>query len=157
MYTIRIIHGFMAQALEGSNAATLGPLNLHRARERKNGRTKGEQDHHGNGNRSRNGQQEPPAILQAVTVSAPSASTPGSTSRATRTDHRRTGGPPHQHRTSTGGREDRQTDTERREGPATPGHGETPGQHRKQESNRNGSRHGHGHEEQPPPLDLRRT
>ena len=109
----------MALALEGSNAAMLGPLNLHRVRER----TKGEQDHHhengyhhGNGNES--GRKNPRPSSRPRT-SQPRAHPPPAA--PAQRQHRRTGG---------------QTDTERREEAATPGPRETPGQHRRQESRR---------------------
>lgn len=134
----------------GTETETEGP------RHDQHGRTAGDQQH-GKGNedgRTRGPPREqippreraadPPPILQAANgTKAPSASTPGSTSRA---HHSNTSGPPHQHRRTTAppptatedGRTGGQTETERREGTATPGHGEAPGQHRKRQNKRAG-------------------
>lgn len=141
----------------GRNAA---PLNLHRERERERKRKDpapistdegraGPQRERTPG-RTRGRTADPPPIFQAANgTKAPSASTPDSTSRAASA---RT--PPTAD--TDGPREDRQTDTEHREEPATPGPREAPGQHRQQQSNSNG----HGHHAAPagpsPPVIRRK-
>ena len=119
----------MAQALAGSNAATLGPAES--ASSTGTG-TEGQEDHGTPANGRTDSRSRPPAILQAANgTKAPSASTPGSTSIAPAQQHgRTTGGHRHQHG-RTGGRTDSRT-----EGPATTWTTAAHGQHRRQESRR---------------------
>lgn len=111
MYTIQNVHGFVAQALAGSNAAPLAPLNLHRERERerKDKRTTAPPR---TGERTAGAARHPPGRdRQRWTVSAPERIHPRQhqhSRAATRTDNGRTGGPPAQReRGRTGGQTDR--------------------------------------------------